>query len=102
MHEPSGESPSLRSGKCGYTEDVAIRVVEMMGLRDEESLLGCDEHRLTGTTDDGSAIQSTLGEMTGQTTVPNIFIAKEHIGGNSDLQSKKNNLKTLLKDAGAL
>jgi glutaredoxin 3 len=54
------------------------------------------------TTDDGSAIQSTLGEMTGQTTVPNIFIAKEHIGGNSDLQAKKNNLKTLLKDAGAL
>ncbi|KAH3931717.1 hypothetical protein HBI25_134030 [Parastagonospora nodorum] len=52
--------------------------------------------------DDGSAIQSTLGEMTGQTTVPNIFIAKEHIGGNSDLQAKKNNLKTLLKDAGAL
>ena len=26
--------------------------------------------------DDGSAIQSTLGEMTGQTTVPNIFIAQ--------------------------
>jgi glutaredoxin 3 len=40
--------------------------------------------------------------MTGQTTVPNIFIAKEHIGGNSDLQAKKSNLKTLLKDAGAL
>lgn len=53
-------------------------------------------------TDDGSAIQSTLGEMTGQTTVPNIFIAKKHIGGNSDLQAKKGDLPTLLKDAGAV
>jgi glutaredoxin 3 len=52
--------------------------------------------------DDGSAIQSTLGEMTGQTTVPNIFIAKKHIGGNSDLQAKKGDLNTLLKDAGAI
>jgi glutaredoxin 3 len=52
--------------------------------------------------DDGSAIQSTLGEMTGQTTVPNIFIAKKHIGGNSDLQAKKGNLNSLLKDAGAV
>tara|TARA_R110002003_G_scaffold27_23_gene1492 strand:+ start:326 stop:517 length:192 start_codon:yes stop_codon:yes gene_type:complete len=53
-------------------------------------------------TDDGSAMQATLGEMTGQTTVPNIFIAKKHIGGNSDLQAQKSNLKTLLKDAGAV
>lgn len=53
-------------------------------------------------TDDGSAIQSTLGEMTGQTTVPNIFIAKKHIGGNSDLQAKKKELNSLLKDAGAV
>ncbi|RYN42503.1 hypothetical protein AA0113_g11321 [Alternaria arborescens] len=52
--------------------------------------------------DDGSAIQSTLGEMTGQTTVPNIFIAQKHIGGNSDLQSKKGQLKNLLKEAGAV
>ncbi|KAI4614418.1 uncharacterized protein J4E88_000174 [Alternaria novae-zelandiae] len=52
--------------------------------------------------DDGSAIQSTLGEMTGQTTVPNIFIAQKHIGGNSDLQAKKGQLNNLLKDAGAV
>jgi glutaredoxin 3 len=57
---------------------------------------------LTGAIDDGSAIQSTLGEMTGQTTVPNIFIAKKHIGGNSDLQAKKGSLNALLKDAGAV
>lgn len=40
--------------------------------------------------------------MTGQSTVPNIFIAKQHIGGNSDLQSKKQQLPSLLKDAGAI
>jgi glutaredoxin 3 len=57
---------------------------------------------LTDAIDDGSAIQSTLGEMTGQTTVPNIFIAKKHIGGNSDLQAKKSSLNALLKDAGAV
>lgn len=52
--------------------------------------------------DDGSAIQSALGEMTGQTTVPSIFIAQKHIGGNSDLQSKRRELKNMLKSAGAL
>ncbi|EUC33727.1 hypothetical protein COCCADRAFT_95228, partial [Bipolaris zeicola 26-R-13] len=52
--------------------------------------------------DDGSAIQSVLADITGQRTVPNIFIAQQHIGGNSDLQAKKGELNTLLKDAGAL
>ncbi|KAF2183125.1 glutaredoxin [Zopfia rhizophila CBS 207.26] len=52
--------------------------------------------------DDGSAIQSTLGELTGQTTVPNIFIGQKHIGGNSDLQAQKGQLPNLLKDAGAV
>ncbi|CAA9958799.1 hypothetical protein CFE70_002312 [Pyrenophora teres f. teres 0-1] len=52
--------------------------------------------------DDGSAMQSVLGDLTGQTTVPNIFIAQKHIGGNSDLQAKKGELPNLLKEAGAL
>ncbi|OSS51443.1 hypothetical protein B5807_03472 [Epicoccum nigrum] len=52
--------------------------------------------------DDGSAIQSVLADLTGQSTVPNIFIAKQHIGGNSDLQAKKAGLANLLKDAGAV
>jgi glutaredoxin 3 len=34
---------------------------------------------------DGSMIQSSLLERTGQRTVPNIFIGGKHIGGNSDL-----------------
>jgi len=53
-------------------------------------------------TDDGSALQNALEEMTGQRSVPNIFIAKEHIGGNSDLQAKKSQLKNMLKEANAL
>ncbi len=52
--------------------------------------------------DDGSAIQDALEGMTGQRSVPNIFIAKKHIGGNSDLQSQKKDLPDLLKDAGAV
>ncbi|EPQ66360.1 Bgt-128 [Blumeria graminis f. sp. tritici] len=52
--------------------------------------------------DDGSTIQAALKEINGQSTVPNIYINKVHIGGNSDLQSKKSTLPSLLKDAGAL
>lgn len=52
--------------------------------------------------DDGSAIQEALEEMTHQRTVPSIFINKQHIGGNSDLQQRKNQLPELLKEANAL
>ncbi|BCS27381.1 glutaredoxin [Aspergillus puulaauensis] len=53
-------------------------------------------------TDDGSDIQDALQEISGQRTVPNVYIAKKHIGGNSDLQGLKGQLPALLKDAGAL
>ncbi|KAL1297146.1 hypothetical protein AAFC00_004722 [Neodothiora populina] len=53
--------------------------------------------------DDGAAIQDALQEMTGQRSVPNIFISKEHLGGNSDLQGlSKDSLKTKLTKAHAL
>jgi len=52
--------------------------------------------------DDGAAIQDALEGLTGQRSVPNIFIKKQHIGGNSDLQAKKSQLPNLLKDAGAV
>lgn len=51
---------------------------------------------------DGSDIQSALAEETSQRTVPNIFINKKHIGGNSDLQAKSGELPGLLKEAGAV
>ncbi|GJJ13127.1 hypothetical protein Clacol_007377 [Clathrus columnatus] len=36
----------------------------------------------------GDAIQAYLLEKSGQGTVPNIYIAQQHIGGNDDLQAK--------------
>jgi glutaredoxin 3 len=39
--------------------------------------------------DDGPVIQMELLQLTGQKTVPNIFIGQKHIGGNSDLQDLK-------------
>ncbi|KAL8899893.1 MAG: hypothetical protein Q9207_005964 [Kuettlingeria erythrocarpa] len=52
--------------------------------------------------DDGAEIQNALQDISGQRTVPNIYIAQKHIGGNSDLQAKKGELPTLLRDAGAV
>ena len=52
--------------------------------------------------DDGVDIQAALREINGQTSVPNIYINKKHIGGNSDLQAEKGKLPELLKEAGAL
>ncbi|TVY25865.1 Glutaredoxin [Lachnellula hyalina] len=52
--------------------------------------------------DDGSDLQAALKDINGQTSVPNIYINKKHIGGNSDLQAIKGKLPTLLKEAGAV
>jgi len=52
---------------------------------------------------DGDVIQKALADLTGQRTVPNIFINKKHIGGNSDLEKIKSaELDSLLKEAGAV
>ncbi|ODQ77147.1 hypothetical protein BABINDRAFT_105485 [Babjeviella inositovora NRRL Y-12698] len=53
---------------------------------------------------DGADLQEALQEITGQRTVPNIFIGGEHIGGNSDLDAIKSNgeLEAKLKAAGAI
>jgi glutaredoxin 3 len=58
--------------------------------------------------DDGDDIQNALQQMTGQRTVPNIFINRVHIGGNSDLEAVVKNgkngkkIEELLQEAGAL
>jgi len=52
--------------------------------------------------EDGPAIQAALEEISNQRTVPNVFINKKHIGGNSDLQAIKGELPQRLKDVGAL
>jgi glutaredoxin 3 len=48
--------------------------------------------------DDGADIQAALGEMTGQRTVPSVFIAGKHLGGNSEVQTANGSgaLKELL------
>lgn len=50
------------------------------------------------TVEDGDAIQQALAKLSGQTTVPNIYINGKHIGGNSDLQALgKNKIEELIK-----
>ncbi|KAJ9133860.1 hypothetical protein NKR23_g10532 [Pleurostoma richardsiae] len=52
---------------------------------------------------DGDDIQAALQQMTGQRTVPNIFIGKKHIGGNSDLEKiKPQDLESMLRDVHAI
>ena len=51
--------------------------------------------------DDGAVLQDALQEISGQRTVPNIFIGGKHIGGNSDLQAIKDKLPAMLKELGA-
>jgi len=41
--------------------------------------------------DDGSAIQDALLEISGQKTVPNVFINGVHVGGNSEVQEANTN-----------
>ncbi|XP_041006674.1 glutaredoxin-like [Juglans microcarpa x Juglans regia] len=53
---------------------------------------------------DGGEIQSALGEWTGQTTVPNVFIGGNHIGGcdTTSAMHKEGKLVPLLTEAGAV
>ena len=50
---------------------------------------------------DGSARQAALQEISGQRTVPNIFIGGKHLGGNSDLCDgmRDGSLADLLEEA---
>ena len=51
--------------------------------------------------EDGPAIQAALLEVTGQRTVPSIFVGGRHIGGNDDAQAKaaSGELQTMLSAA---
>jgi len=39
----------------------------------------------------GSAIQNELANMTGQRSVPNVFVNNQHVGGNDDTQAAYRN-----------
>jgi len=49
--------------------------------------------------DDGDAIQHELARMTGQRTVPNVFVHGKHLGGNDDTEAaaRAGRLQELLK-----
>lgn len=81
---------------CPYCRATKALLNEKLGSADKYYLMELDQ------VEDGAALQDALEEMTGQRSVPNIFIDKKHIGGNSDLQGKKGELDGLLKSAGAL
>lgn len=53
---------------------------------------------------DPSAIQQTLGQLTGGTSVPRVFISENFIGGGDDTERLANNgeLEVMLKAAGVL
>mmetsp|Transcript_11067 Transcript_11067/g.13092 ORF Transcript_11067/g.13092 Transcript_11067/m.13092 type:complete len:155 (+) Transcript_11067:76-540(+) len=49
--------------------------------------------------DNGADVQDALLELSGQRTVPNVFIKGKHVGGNDDMQaaSKDGTLKAMLE-----
>ena len=51
--------------------------------------------------EDGPAVQAVLLEVTGQRTVPNIFVGGRHVGGNDVVQAKaaSGELQTMLSAA---
>ncbi|AAS54082.1 AFR710Wp [Eremothecium gossypii ATCC 10895] len=51
--------------------------------------------------EEGAVIQAALQELSGQRTVPNIYINGRHVGGNSDLEALKasGELDQLLEEA---
>lgn len=55
-------------------------------------------HELDKMGEDGRELQTTLLKMTGQRTVPNVFVKGKHIGGNDDTQAavKKGKLQEML------
>jgi len=49
--------------------------------------------------EDGAAIQGALLDISGQRTVPNVFVKGKHLGGNDDTQAaaRSGKLQELLK-----
>ena len=55
-------------------------------------------HELDKMGDDGPALQMALLQMTGQKSVPNVFVKQTHMGGNDDTQAaaKEGKLQEML------
>ena len=74
---------------CTYTKDL-FKKAEFSGIDVVTHEL--DKRR------DGAAIQSALASMSGQRTVPSVWVGGKFVGGNSETQSsyKSGELKTML------
>jgi len=81
---------------CPYCKKAKATLKELVPNDEDVKILELDE------LEDGDAIQAYLLEKTGQRTVPNVFVAKQHVGGNDAVQAAKSSgqLKKLL-DGGA-
>mmetsp|Transcript_28023 Transcript_28023/g.20973 ORF Transcript_28023/g.20973 Transcript_28023/m.20973 type:complete len:112 (-) Transcript_28023:35-370(-) len=64
---------------CGFCSE-AKQVLQKAGVK--YKLLELDE------ISEGDKVQKALEQLTGQRTVPNIFIGGTHVGGCSELKSK--------------
>ena len=50
--------------------------------------------------DNGASIQNAILDLSGQRTVPNVFINGEHVGGNDDVQAaaRSGELQKMIKE----
>lgn len=62
---------------CSAAKDLLLNEVKVEGAQVYE----------LDTMDNGADIQAALLQLTGQRTVPNIFINQQHVGGNDNVQS---------------
>ena len=70
---------------CRRAKATFVKLLAELGLEEEDTsykVIELDE--LPG--EDGWMIQNQLMDVTGQRTVPNIFIHGTHIGGSDDVQ----------------
>ncbi|KAI8529049.1 hypothetical protein RHMOL_Rhmol12G0195600 [Rhododendron molle] len=80
---------------CGYCKQVK-QLLSKLGAT--YKVVELDEEN------DGSEMQQALAELTGQGTVPNVFIGEKHIGGCDAVLQKhqRGELVPLLTEAGAI
>ncbi len=70
---------------CRRAKATFIKLLSDLGLEEEDTSYKVIElDVLPG--EDGWMIQNELMDVTGQRTVPNVFIHGQHIGGNDDVQ----------------
>jgi glutaredoxin 3 len=72
---------------CGYCRSTK-KVFESLPQANDVKV-----HELDGMGPNGGAIQRALLQLTGQQTVPNVFIHSKHVGGNDAVSNLYNSKK---------